>query len=320
MNREKRFRNHQSPRRDNAPSSISIKNDFIPYDLKSLIHKSINKSNASDYNFAVIFRYPNALRDSNGGIKIRINDNLDIFEWEPAFLNQINIRLKNSVDKLVSAGFKKQSFSSTLSWRMTIGLSAYHPQETSMTLHHIYGIPYIPGSAVKGVTRHWVILKLFEKSFNTSGLPFEQIKCFEKILETADVNNKDEDKRDDKLSKEEFQEKFKAKSKENTFIIPHNKLYDFLKNQKAQKEKIIKFQKIFGTQSNKGEVIFFDAYPIGEVKLKIDVMTPHYGPYYSDASGETHPADYYNPMPIKFLTVEKTKFEFHLASKSNDLL
>lgn len=49
-------------------------------------------------------------------------------------------------------------------------------------------------------------------------------------------------------------------------------------------------------------------------------MTPHYGPYYSDASGKTPPADYYNPMPIKFLTVEKTKFEFHLASKSNDLL
>jgi CRISPR-associated protein Cmr6 len=40
-------------------------------------------------------------------------------------------------------------------------------------------------------------------------------------------------------------------------------------------------------------------------------MNPHYGDYYSDENGETPPADYLDPTPIKFLTVSKgTKFTF----------
>ncbi|MCD6489196.1 MAG: type III-B CRISPR module RAMP protein Cmr6 [Thermodesulfobacterium sp.] len=37
--------------------------------------------------------------------------------------------------------------------RLIVGLGAEHPLETSITLHHIFGIPYIPGSALKGVCR-----------------------------------------------------------------------------------------------------------------------------------------------------------------------
>lgn len=159
-------------------------------------------------------------------------------------------RFDENIKKICEAGLKYNKFSTILCWRMVIGLGASHPQDTSMTLHHIYGIPYIPGSAVKGVTRHWVIMDKFD-------------------------NNEE-----------------KAGEDEN-------------------------FKKIFGTQEKAGEVIFFDAYPAGEIKLKMDVMTPHYGDYYS---GKTPPADWQSPNPIKFLTVEKTKFRFYLASKSNNLL
>jgi CRISPR-associated protein Cmr6 len=42
-------------------------------------------------------------------------------------------------------------------WRAIIGLG--HPTvfETSLTLHHIYGFPYIPGQALKGIVRNYVI-------------------------------------------------------------------------------------------------------------------------------------------------------------------
>lgn len=46
-------------------------------------------------------------------------------------------------------------------WRMVIGLGGEHVQETNMTLDYIYGIPYIPGSAFKGVVRGWVIQEDF---------------------------------------------------------------------------------------------------------------------------------------------------------------
>jgi len=51
---------------------------------------------------------------------------------------------------------------STVDWRMVIGIGTDHVQETSMTLHHVYGIPIIPSSAIKGVARSWVI----EDNFN----------------------------------------------------------------------------------------------------------------------------------------------------------
>lgn len=46
-------------------------------------------------------------------------------------------------------------------WRMVVGLGQDSIHETSMTLHHTYGVPYIPGQALKGVTRSAVIQSLF---------------------------------------------------------------------------------------------------------------------------------------------------------------
>lgn len=49
----------------------------------------------------------------------------------------------------------------TTDWRMVQGLGIESVYETSLTLHHIYGIPYIPASALKGVVRNWVITKVY---------------------------------------------------------------------------------------------------------------------------------------------------------------
>jgi len=55
--------------------------------------------------------------------------------------------------------FKELKFSPD--WRLIIGLGNESVYETSLTLHHIYGIPYIPASAIKGVTRNYVINEKF---------------------------------------------------------------------------------------------------------------------------------------------------------------
>jgi len=47
-------------------------------------------------------------------------------------------------------------FDATLDWRMVIGLGGETILETDITLHHLYGIPIIPGSALKGLTRAYV--------------------------------------------------------------------------------------------------------------------------------------------------------------------
>jgi CRISPR type III-B/RAMP module RAMP protein Cmr6 len=47
-------------------------------------------------------------------------------------------------------------FSAVTDWRMAVGLGGESVLETDLTLHHLYGIPYIPGSALKGLTRAYV--------------------------------------------------------------------------------------------------------------------------------------------------------------------
>jgi CRISPR-associated protein Cmr6 len=78
---------------------------------------------------------------------------------------------------------------------------------------------------------------------------------------------------------------------------------------------------IFGNQKQRGKVIFLDAYTENVPDLHIDIMNPHYTPYYSDGKP---PADYHNPTPIKFLTVAQgTTFIFRAIvkkDKDNDML
>jgi len=48
-----------------------------------------------------------------------------------------------------------------LNGKLLHGLGGAHVRETSLTLHPLYGIPYIPSSSIKGVARNWVIQAFF---------------------------------------------------------------------------------------------------------------------------------------------------------------
>lgn len=66
-----------------------------------------------------------------------------------------------------------------------------------------------------------------------------------------------------------------------------------------------------------GSVIVLDALPTQPVKLDGDVMTPHYAPYYADATGHTPPADWFDPLPIPCLAVASGQyFAFALLPRS----
>jgi len=62
-------------------------------------------------------------------------------------------RIENQKKNLESCGYKSISLKLKTSSRLVVGLGAGHVLETSLTLHHIFGIPYIPASALKGVVR-----------------------------------------------------------------------------------------------------------------------------------------------------------------------
>ncbi len=53
-----------------------------------------------------------------------------------------------------------------------------------------------------------------------------------------------------------------------------------------------------------GGAVFFEAIPLDDPRLEIDVMNPHYPDYYGDKRGFVAPTDGQNPKPVFFLTVE----------------
>ena len=188
----------------------------------------------------------------------------DLFELSPVFdaplLQSIQARQRLGIQQ---SGLANESLALAVDWRLIVGLGNESVYETSMTLHHIYGIPYIPGQAVKGMLRSWMIQEYFGQN------------------EKNEFNLEHAEKR--ALGTQWFCDMFGC-PKEQSFY----------------------------KEARQGSVIFFDAFPT-ELKpesIQPDIMNPHYGPYYSDGKP---PADYHNPVPVNFLTVTKTMFEFYIG-------
>jgi CRISPR-associated protein Cmr6 len=67
----------------------------------------------------------------------------------------------------------------------------------------------------------------------------------------------------------------------------------------------------------KGELIVYDAFPERWPGLELDILTPHYSPYYSN--GKQPPADWHDPTPVPFLTVKAgTSFLFAFGSRNRE--
>jgi CRISPR-associated protein Cmr6 len=70
-----------------------------------------------------------------------------------------------------------------------------------------------------------------------------------------------------------------------------------------------------GTQEKSSQIVFYDALPVdGKFTLALDVVTPHYGDYYT---GKAPPTERLSPIPHTFLTVVETTFEFWFAIESD---
>ncbi|MCS6904877.1 MAG: type III-B CRISPR module RAMP protein Cmr6 [Bacteroidia bacterium] len=126
---------------------------------------------------------------------------------------------------------------------LIVGLGNESVYETSITFHPVYGFPYIPGQALKGSLRSFIIVERFGAS-----------------------------------EKEAF--------RNECFTFLFGKL-----GEEGVKQKDIA----------RGALCFFEALPLENITLQLDIMNPHYSEYYT---GNKPPADYLSPVPILFLSVK----------------
>ncbi len=75
--------------------------------------------------------------------------------------------------------------------------------------------------------------------------------------------------------------------------------------------------------THRGSVLIWDGLPTAPPQLVLDVLTPHVKAYYD--SGNTNgtpnaaPAEYHNPVPIRFLAVENTRFRAYAIGPRADV-
>lgn len=139
-------------------------------------------------------------------------------------------------------------------WRLVVGHGEDSVHDTSLTLSPTYGLPILPGTALKG------------------------------LAASAAAEN--------------------GWTKRDTILFgvprPHQP-----------------------SEAHRGSVLIWDALPTRPPTLVLDVLTPHVKDYYDTANTTGTPtevpAEYHNPVPIRFLAVEKTPFRSYLIGSADDV-
>ena len=201
----------------------------------------------------------------------------------------------------------------------TTGLGNEHPLENGFAFLNPYGLPYLPGSGVKGVVRR-AAEELAHPDFFQDGsgwtLPaIWHLFGFEPWLTSASRKSDAEWKkwlRGFSVSKEEIVAYL------DTALDERSDTYKKLKHciRKADDPMCALLTLLQERHLHvRGALEFWDVVPqIEGDKLAVEIMTPHHSHYYQDNAGGTSPHDSGSPKPINFLTVPPgSDFVFHVC-------
>ncbi len=223
------------------------------------------------------------------------------------------------VETLKNATFEVLEFETQT--RLVVGMGIPSFFENGITLHHTYGVPYIPASSVKGLLRFTYLvgcLDIFPLEVSNLPKPFrwksedlEPEEVFKTLsaVDTALINSKDYD---DFVKSLDSDKSLKGLKESKT-------LRDLLEisNREILKNFYITYVELFGNLHQKGKVLYADAVAT-EFEFVVDIMNPHFKEYYQSSQDQRknreaiyRVADIHNPTPIPFLAVEKnSKFVF----------
>lgn len=230
-------------------------------------------------------------------------------------------------------------FSGVTSSRLLIGSGEKTRLETGIMLDRFTGVPYLPGSSVKGVCRAWKFGTIAE-ALNVPRLGSDQIAAWKKkmgekaptpretlyrLVESAsDGQAKGEwdNHREQRWArlKEDVMEFYKLLFGGDAPASPDAREWASIINDESLE--IGDYMQAFGRQETGGEVTFFDSWPTATNNGKLlerDILNPHYPDYYQDSSKT--PGDWQSPNPIIFLAVPQgVTFEFLFACHDGKLL
>lgn len=138
---------------------------FHPADT-SRVYDSLNRDHIDQLWYRVhYFQQKSLERDSNNRLET-LNKELKLNNISCTFIDE---RLKQRRAALLSGlqlTHELAVMNGKLNGKLLHGLGGAHVRETSITLHPLYGIPYIPASSIKGAVRNWAIQAFFNGQEN----------------------------------------------------------------------------------------------------------------------------------------------------------
>lgn len=146
----------------------------VPKDIKGIVGKSENF-------YLAMHRFLILEMDNENGKPGKNNlkpgfykdsgrsDNITKVIREAVKSSKLNGKLKESTDAMEESGiYDICNMTLRQVWNMNVGLGTSSVSDVSMTLHHIHGVPYIPGQSIKGVVRSFIIREYFDNNENAA--------------------------------------------------------------------------------------------------------------------------------------------------------
>lgn len=150
------------PAGDNNKGADISARFLVPCNTAKRLHPGVAPENfAVTLNKLVKFH-----KNNDGNEEIKIKDKGDDFWQQFDFgiynnlITALNRRVRHFIEnRYDSAEYAQLDMKSE--WKVCVGLGIPSVYETSITLHHVYGLPYIPASAAKGLVRSYIVRELF---------------------------------------------------------------------------------------------------------------------------------------------------------------
>ena len=208
------------------------------------------------------------------------NTNFQDSRFDKNLVKQININHINQVKSLLGEGRVYSDLVLSPEWRLSLGLGGTSVYETGLILHHVYGIPFIPASAIKGIVSSYVATEIYDNEVEA-------------------------------LSKRDFCDVFGCNG-EGKIGDDKKPFKSFYKLQAEQEQK----EEDLGTRQ--GKVLFFDAFPQSTIKLEADIMNVHYPDWYGKGTPPADWQSP-NPIPF-LTVGKDTAFQFAIGVKRDEYL
>lgn len=258
---------------------------------------------------------------------LKQRENLQRFHQEDQHHDLLD-RIAQRLDVLTGPGRVVRSEALRLRTRTVIGIGLPNQLETGFLLHPLYGVPYLPGSALKGVAQSY-LLRAYAGEAGVPHLSRPQfgewqagnkqdptpLERFERLLLTP--------------TSDESGWQWQLNGLEATLgrLVERSprlgecvEIFRKWRGQPAARERAQAYRTLFGAPplsappsgrpAQRGRVVFFDALPDRgsrgnwRLEIEVDVLTPHYMPYYQ-ADPPVPPGDYFDPVPVPFLVIAR---------------